>query len=103
MTIVPQPDCQVHLRRKLTQATSLGVPDYESGRREFDSLRARHKFINSRKNFGIAKAAMRNKKVCMVSAWRRTNPLQFSACYPMLQQIRPFCFSRDSNAQAVML
>jgi hypothetical protein len=32
---------QVHLRRKLAQATSLGVPDYESGGQEFESLRAR--------------------------------------------------------------
>ncbi len=47
-----------------------GAPNYESGGQEFESLRARHKPLISRKNFGIARSAMQNEKICMAFAWQ---------------------------------
>ena len=51
----------------------LRPPDYESGGREFESLRARHKPRKSQHNLRIAKAAMQNRKICMAMWQIRCN------------------------------
>jgi hypothetical protein len=44
-------------------------PDYESGGQEFESLRARYKYIRQHNNSRERATAMQNRKIRMVSAW----------------------------------
>ena len=46
-------------------------PTYESGGREFESLRARQKSNKYLNNLTARKYAMQNKIICMASAWPR--------------------------------
>src|ERR1700730_11245541 len=51
--------------------TSRREPNYESGGREFESLRARQKSNKYLNNLTARKYAMQNKIICMASAWPR--------------------------------
>jgi hypothetical protein len=45
--------------------------NYESGGREFESLRARQKPNIHQHNLNTGKDAMQNKIICMASAWQK--------------------------------
>jgi hypothetical protein len=57
-----------HVRKPSWEGTPA---DYESGGREFESLRARQKSNKYLNNLTARKYAMQNKIICMASAWPR--------------------------------